>query len=37
MDDLSEIQVNFESIFIPGKCRLNVSSLSSEGKNYVDH
>ena len=35
MDDLREIQLNFESIFIPGKSKLNLLSLSSEGKNYV--
>ena len=37
MDDLSEIQVNFESIFIPGKCKLRVLPLSSEAKNCVVH
>ena len=32
MDDLSEIQLNFESIFIPGKSKLNVLSLRVKGK-----
>ena len=32
MYDLSEIQLNFESIFIPGKYKLKVLSLSIEGK-----
>ena len=35
MYDLSEIQLNFESIFIPGKYKLKVLSLSIEGKNCV--